>query len=127
MRIEACHNCTTLTMFRVPAIGTAVVVGEGRLKSLQGDIGTAHDCLAHVVETVDHVPVVIVGYGMIGFETRVSLDHCELRGKELVKVCSSSARNRVAGCHGRSKEGTPDEYNDGRRSPGNAIDVSQMW
>lgn len=62
------------------------MVGEGRLKSLQGDIGAAHDCLPHVVETVDHVPVVIVGDGMIGFETGVGLDHCELKGKESVSI-----------------------------------------
>ena len=46
---------------------------------------------------MDHVPVVIIGDGMVGFEAGVCLDDCKLGGKKLVNMYSASVRNRVMG------------------------------
>jgi hypothetical protein len=46
-------------MLAVPSIAAAVVVGECCLQTLQRHIRTAHDGLSHVIEAVDHVPVMV--------------------------------------------------------------------
>lgn len=76
-----------LTMFGVPAVGTAVVVGEGGLVALEGHVGTAQDGLAHVVQAVDHVPVVVVGNGVARLDARVGLGDGELGG---VSICGQT-------------------------------------
>lgn len=66
------------TMLGIPPVGPAVVVGKGRLVALERNVGAAHDGLAHVVEAVDHVPVVVVRDRVVRLETRVGLDDGEL-------------------------------------------------
>ena len=65
-------------MLRVPTVGATIVVGEGRLQTFQSHVGAAHDSLPHVVEAVDHVPVVVIGYLVAGGQAWVSLNDSEL-------------------------------------------------
>lgn len=46
-------------MLAIPAITAAVVIRERRLQSLESHVCATHDSLAHVVEAMDHVPVVV--------------------------------------------------------------------
>jgi hypothetical protein len=61
-------------MLAIPAITPAIVIGEGRLQPFERDISTAHDSLTHVVEAVDHVPVVVLRQGNVALQPRVDLD-----------------------------------------------------
>jgi hypothetical protein len=47
-------------MLAVPSITTSVVIRERSLQPLKTHIRTAHDGLTHVVEAVNHVPMVIL-------------------------------------------------------------------
>jgi hypothetical protein len=44
----------------VPSITAAVVIGKCCLQTLQRHIRTAHNGLSHIIEAVDHVPVVVL-------------------------------------------------------------------
>ena len=68
LRIVAAH------MLTIPAITPTVVIGEGRLQALERYISTAHDSLTHVVEAVDHVPVVVLGQTDVALQPGVDLD-----------------------------------------------------
>ncbi len=65
-------------MLGIPTIGPAIVVRERRLQALEGHVGAAHDGLPHVVEAVDHVPVVVVWDLVAGRQARVCLCDGEL-------------------------------------------------
>jgi hypothetical protein len=58
-------------MLTIPAITATIVIGKRRLQALEGHIGTAHDGLAHVIEAMDHVPVVVFFEGVARCEARV--------------------------------------------------------
>lgn len=55
-------------MLGIPTIRTPIMIGEGSFEPLQGHIRTAHDSLPHVIEAMDHVPVVVIRDRMIGLE-----------------------------------------------------------
>lgn len=78
-------------MLTIPAIAAAIMIGERRLQSLEGHIRAAQDSLAHVIEAVDHVPVVVVFEGVVGREARVDGDN----GVQAVQLV----------CHGGCKDG----------------------
>lgn len=48
-------------MLAVPSIRTPIVIGESGLETFKRHVCRTHYGLPHVVEAVDHVPVVIVG------------------------------------------------------------------
>ena len=76
------------TVLRVPAIGATIVVRKRGLETLESRVSAAHDRLPHVVEAVDHVPVVVLGQGRVGGEAGVDFDD----GEEAVQLV------RHAGC-----------------------------
>ncbi len=76
-------------MLRIPAIAPAIIIRKRRLVPFQRDIRAAHDGLPHVVEAVDHVPVVVVRDGVVGFQTGVGLGDCELCSTEDMSATSS--------------------------------------
>jgi hypothetical protein len=47
----------------IPTVAAAIVVGERSLQTFQAHVRAAQNGLAHVVEAVDHVPVVIFRHG----------------------------------------------------------------
>lgn len=61
----------------VPAVAARVIVGEGGGVALESSVGGAGDCLAHVGDAVDHVPVVVVWDGVARRQARVGLGHGE--------------------------------------------------
>lgn len=69
-------------VLRIPPIAAAVLVREGRLMSLQGDIGAAHDRLPHIIKAVDHMPVMVTWQRDVGLETGVGLHN----GEETVQL-----------------------------------------
>jgi hypothetical protein len=71
-----------LTVLRNPAIGTSIVVWEFCLQSFESHVSRTHNGLIHVVEAMDHVPVVIFRQGRIGSKPRV----CFNNGKETMKL-----------------------------------------
>ena len=46
--------------------------------TLERDVGAAHDGLPHVIEAVNHVPVVVVWDGEVGLEAGICLHDGEL-------------------------------------------------
>lgn len=62
---------------RIPAVAAGVIIGERRRVALEGRVGSAGDCLPHVGDAVDHVPVVVVRDGVAGRQARVCLGHGE--------------------------------------------------
>ena len=62
-------------MLRIPPVAPAVVIRERGLQALEAHVGAAHDGLAHVVEAVDHVPVVVLGHGGDGLGRVVRSEH----------------------------------------------------
>lgn len=69
-------------MLGIPAIRATVMVWEGMLQTLKRHVGGTHDGLTHVVEAVDHVPMVIIGYLMAGSQAGVRLHD----GEEAVQL-----------------------------------------
>lgn len=69
-------------MLAVPAIAAAVVIWERRLQPFQCHVSAAHDGLPHVIEAVDHVPMVVFRQGGVALEARVGLDD----GEEAVQL-----------------------------------------
>lgn len=61
----------------IPAVATGVVIGERGGVALECRVGGARDCLPHVGDAVDHVPVVVVRDGVAGRQARVRLGHGE--------------------------------------------------
>lgn len=49
-------------MLAIPAIAAPIVVGKRSLEPFQAHVRAAEDSLTHVVEAVDHVPVVVFGH-----------------------------------------------------------------
>ena len=62
-------------MLTIPPIASAVVVGECSFQPLQRKISRTHDGLTHVVEAVDHMPMVVLGQFGVRCESRVHLYH----------------------------------------------------
>lgn len=68
LRVVAAH------MLTIPSITSAIVIREGSLQALQRQICAAHDRLPHVVEAVNHVPVVILRQLDVALQARVHFD-----------------------------------------------------
>lgn len=81
-------------MLTIPPITPSIMIRERSLEPLERHIGAAQDGLAHVVEAVDHVPVVVLGQGRVGGEARVDLDD----GEEAVQlVCHAGCEDGLVG------------------------------
>lgn len=65
-------------MLRIPTVRTSIVIRKRRLEAFESHVGAAHDGLPHVIETVDHVPMVIIWDLVTGCQARVCLDDSEL-------------------------------------------------
>jgi hypothetical protein len=46
-------------MLTIPPITAAIVIRKRRLKALKRHIGTTHNCLPHIIEAMNHVPMVV--------------------------------------------------------------------
>lgn len=62
-------------MLAVPSITPSIVVREGSLQALQRQICRAHNRLPHVIETVNHVPMVILRQLDVALQTGVYFDN----------------------------------------------------
>ena len=67
-------------MLRIPPVRAAIVVGKRRLVALERHVGTAQDGLPHIINTVDHMPMVVIRDWVARFDPRVGLGNGELAG-----------------------------------------------
>jgi hypothetical protein len=71
-------------MMGIPSIRAAVVVWEGRLQTLECRVSGTHDSLPHIVEAVNHMPMVIIRNRMTSLETSICLNNGVLKKKSEV-------------------------------------------
>lgn len=69
-------------MLAVPPITATIMIRKRRLQALEGQIRRAHDCLPHVIEAVNHVPVVVFRQRMVRLQAAVDFDD----GEEAVQL-----------------------------------------
>jgi hypothetical protein len=81
-------------VFAVPTIAAAIVVGECSFQTFQAHVRAAQNGLSHVVEAVDHVPVVVFRHGrdvperVVGGHSRVDF----YNGEEAVQLMGHGCR-----------------------------------
>lgn len=71
-------------MQAVPAIAPTIMVWERRFQAFQRNVSTTHDGLTHVIEAMDHMPVVIFRERSVARESGVDL-HDRVEAVKLVR------------------------------------------
>lgn len=69
------HLALILThMLTIPPIAPPIMIRKRRFQPLKRHVSTAHDGLAHVIEAMDHVPVMIFFERVVGRDAAVDGD-----------------------------------------------------